>query len=566
MQAQLRLFSHHVYNIRRQFQELRHLKEQLRQDEIIIHEDFSENFQLKHQREIMESHWSNESVTVFTAVVYYKDDNKDLQHLSYALISDELSHDKRSVYVFNKALLDAVSREMSFKQMHYWSDGAGSPFKNRFNLACVLYHPLDYETQATWSFFETAHGKGAVDGVGGAVKRAVWRAILQDRAVVNSAEEFARVAENECLKVKVLYIPKEDITQVEEQRHQRWNVCIPIPETYSIHFVSKISDTTVSVAKNSQFLKQDTCREHVLLFSLGPRVGESATIDNANQKTAHEVNQKPQSGRCNKPAGEKGYKPGSQKSQKGDSEKSPTSDSKTSQNPDNKKSQNPGSEMSQKPEIEKSQKPDSEMSQNPGSETSEKPDSEKSRNPDIEKSQNPDNEKSQEPRCEKSQKPNIEMSRKPDSEKSQNTDSEKVQGPRSEKSQKPTSEKSPNSEKTQTPDSDKSRKTSSWRSQEPSSQKSKKSNSQKNQKPRSRKRQKTESDKGQQSESDDEVEILAHKGSSPLHTVTSTCSFKPPVNIKFGLPHNSSKAVICNVIQPSCLRSRLSKNHPLNFA
>ena len=148
----------------------------------------------------MASHWSNESVTVFTAVVYYKDHNKDLKHLSYALISDELSHDKGSVYVFNKALLDAVySKNISFKQVHYWSDGAGSQFKNRFNLASVLYHPHDFGTQATWSFFETAHGKGAVDGVGGAIKRAGWRAILQDRAVVNSAEEFAKVAENECL-------------------------------------------------------------------------------------------------------------------------------------------------------------------------------------------------------------------------------------------------------------------------------------------------------------------------------------------------------------------------------
>ena len=38
LQAQLRRFSCHVYNIRRQFQELRHLKEELKQDEIIIHE------------------------------------------------------------------------------------------------------------------------------------------------------------------------------------------------------------------------------------------------------------------------------------------------------------------------------------------------------------------------------------------------------------------------------------------------------------------------------------------------------------------------------------------------
>jgi len=193
----------------------------------------------------MASHWSNESVTVVTAVVYYRDDNKDLKHLSYALISDELSHDKGSIYVFNKALLDAVSKTISFKQVHYWSDGTSAQFKNRFNLASVLYHSLDFGTQATWSFFETAHGKGAVDGVGGAVKHAVWRAILQDRAVVNSAEEFARFAENECLTVKVLNIPKEDITQAKEQLLERWNACISIPETHSIHYVTKLSDTTV---------------------------------------------------------------------------------------------------------------------------------------------------------------------------------------------------------------------------------------------------------------------------------------------------------------------------------
>ena len=91
MQAQLRPFSCRVYNIRRQFQELRQQKEQLNEDEIIIHEDFSENFQLKHEQEIMASHWSNESVTAFTAVVYYKDVTKVLKHFSYALISDELT-------------------------------------------------------------------------------------------------------------------------------------------------------------------------------------------------------------------------------------------------------------------------------------------------------------------------------------------------------------------------------------------------------------------------------------------------------------------------------------------
>ena len=332
LQAQLRPFSRHVYNIRRQFQELRHLKEQLNQDEIIIHEDFSENFLLKHQREIMASHWSNESVTLFTAVVYYRDDNKDLKHLSYALISDELSHDKGSIYVFNKALLDAVSKKIAFKQVHYWSDGTSAQFKNRYNLASVLYHPLDFGSEATWSFFETAHGKGAVDGVGGAVKRAVWRAILQDRAVVNSAEEFAMVAENECQKVNVLYIPKEDITQTKVQLLERWNACIAIPETHSVHYVTELSDTTVSAAKNSQFLQHETCTEHVLLssFSLKPIIGDPTATTKNIQKTGHE------------------------KSENQDHEKSQNSGHEKSQNPDREKSQHPHCEESENPDREKS--------------------------------------------------------------------------------------------------------------------------------------------------------------------------------------------------------------------
>ena len=92
------------------------------------------------------------------------------------------------------------------------------------------------------------------------------------------SNEFARVAESECLKVNVIYIPKGNIAQAKEQLLKRWNACLSIPETHSIHYVTRLSDTTISVAKNSQFfIKQDACTEHVLLssFSLKPIVGDS---------------------------------------------------------------------------------------------------------------------------------------------------------------------------------------------------------------------------------------------------------------------------------------------------
>lgn len=44
----LKTFGRYVYNVRRQFQELRHLKDCLPTGKVIIHENFAENFQLKH--------------------------------------------------------------------------------------------------------------------------------------------------------------------------------------------------------------------------------------------------------------------------------------------------------------------------------------------------------------------------------------------------------------------------------------------------------------------------------------------------------------------------------------
>ena len=77
--------------------------------------------------------------------------------------------------MFNQTLLDVLSKEVAFKQVCYWSDGAGSQFKNRFNLSNAVFHHADFGIEATWNLFKTAHGKGAVDGGGGEVKRAVWQ-------------------------------------------------------------------------------------------------------------------------------------------------------------------------------------------------------------------------------------------------------------------------------------------------------------------------------------------------------------------------------------------------------
>ena len=139
LMSQLEPFARHVYNTYRQHAEMKKLKETLPPGHIIIHEDFSENYTLKHQGEIMAAHWNSDSCTLFTIIVYYRE-NEELKHLSYTIVSDELSHTKDAVVAFNKMLMDDLKTKLPFKvdHVHYWSDGAGSQFKNRFCFTNML--------------------------------------------------------------------------------------------------------------------------------------------------------------------------------------------------------------------------------------------------------------------------------------------------------------------------------------------------------------------------------------------------------------------------------------------
>ena len=241
LKSQLEPFARHVHDARRQHAELKHLKKNIMPGEIILHEDFSENYTLKHQHEIMQAHWSTHSVTVFTAIVFYRpEEHAELMHVSYSVVSDTLNHDKTAVVSFNQAILKDAQHKLPFRisQVHYWSDGAASQFKNRYMFANLLHHEEKFGFNADWSFFATAHGKGPIDGIGGEVKRCVWRAaVLQDRIVVNNANEFYTAAMDLCRKITVLWVDKVAIEKTAASLQELWSRTIAIRGTLQLHFL-----------------------------------------------------------------------------------------------------------------------------------------------------------------------------------------------------------------------------------------------------------------------------------------------------------------------------------------
>ena len=204
----------------------------------------------------MTAHWSSNSVTIFTAIVYCRDEaNGQLVHRSYAVVSDDLHHDKQSVYAFNKMIMTDIRQHVPWpiEHVHYWSDGAASQFKNKYNFDNLLHHEEDHQCRADWSFFATAHGKGPIDGIGGEVKRQVWRAELQGKIVVRDAEHFADEATHLCPNIFILYCPKDSITEMTAHVRDRWKSCSPLPGTQSFHFIKPMDPFSLSYGKNSIF-------------------------------------------------------------------------------------------------------------------------------------------------------------------------------------------------------------------------------------------------------------------------------------------------------------------------
>ena len=90
-----------MFNIYRQFSELKYLKRNLKSDENILSVDFFHNYQNKELYEIQSAFFGHEAFTVFTGVCYHHsfdtevmdDEQSGLKLIQIAIISNEVTHE-----------------------------------------------------------------------------------------------------------------------------------------------------------------------------------------------------------------------------------------------------------------------------------------------------------------------------------------------------------------------------------------------------------------------------------------------------------------------------------------
>lgn len=118
-----------------------------------------------------------------------------------------------------------------------------------------MLHMHYHGVNADWSFFGTAHGKGAVDGLGAVVKRNVWLGMLRKQYTINTAMEFSKVAVNEAPHINVKYISGVDIQRciTKFALIEKWESATEISGICSMHFVQSIGSDSLGLWKHSCF-------------------------------------------------------------------------------------------------------------------------------------------------------------------------------------------------------------------------------------------------------------------------------------------------------------------------
>lgn len=244
LQNQYNSFKKHFYINHVQSHFFEKKKNCINDDEMVLQIDFSENFAIINQDEVQAAHFSYEQVTIFTACAWFKTKTESL-----VIVSDDLTHDKNSVWTFlDKLLNHLLSGHLGITKVAIFSDGSACQFKNRYILSSLPLLSLNHHINLTWSFFATSHGKGAVDGIGGTIKRCVWNGIKSRRIQITSAEEFARYASLVAKNIHVTYIEKADVQKTRSIMEQRWSSAKKIPNIQSQHHFEISNETEVLVS------------------------------------------------------------------------------------------------------------------------------------------------------------------------------------------------------------------------------------------------------------------------------------------------------------------------------
>lgn len=168
---------------------------------------------------------------------------------SYATLSDSLCHDERAGW----AHLEPILRELceTFPQittLQIQSDGPVTQYRNKNNYLLSTVPFLSGFTKVTWNYSEKSHGKGAPDGIGGAIKREADRFVQRGGELQTPQQLYEMLNTRLGSSITHYWVNRESIEKCDELIPDNLEA---VKGTFKIHQVwstqpSQITHRTVS--------------------------------------------------------------------------------------------------------------------------------------------------------------------------------------------------------------------------------------------------------------------------------------------------------------------------------
>ncbi|KAJ2937230.1 hypothetical protein O0L34_g19420 [Tuta absoluta] len=229
---QLNLFKIHMFNWGEQYRQYKECVTGLKEEEIVILMDFSENYDTKYGKEVQQRHFgaSKQSITLHTGVIFFQ---KCCQ--SFVTTSDDNCHEPYAIWAHLLPIIK-LAKEINpnVKVVHYFSDGPSSQYRQKKNFFLLNFFTEKLKlSYATWSFSEAGHGKSLADGIGGAVKRQLDKRVLYGEDVINATDAY-RILQRTMKTVKSFIVSSDDIKNIKNLMPEGLRA---VPGTMKLHQV-----------------------------------------------------------------------------------------------------------------------------------------------------------------------------------------------------------------------------------------------------------------------------------------------------------------------------------------
>ena len=112
------------------------VKDNLKQNDLLIHVDYSENYNNKQQWEIQSAYFGHASFSIFTACCYFKDESNAINKEAITVTSETSDHSRSASVSCLQKVIHFVREKYTHLPLKLnvivWSDGCAAQFRSRY--------------------------------------------------------------------------------------------------------------------------------------------------------------------------------------------------------------------------------------------------------------------------------------------------------------------------------------------------------------------------------------------------------------------------------------------------